>query len=75
MPLFGDNLAPHLLPLLLHQRNVATTTDHPVFLMPETSQNLTSPPQVLSCQQLTEPELDGFCSDVMMTDYLLILQN
>ena len=56
MPLFLDNLVPHLPRLLQHQRSVARTTDHPVFLMPEPSQNLTPPPQALPCQQLEEPE-------------------
>lgn len=63
MPLFLDNLAPHLPCLLQHQRNVARTTDHPIFLMPETSQDLTSLPQALPCQQLEEPELGGFCPE------------
>lgn len=72
MPLFLDNLAPHLPCLLQHQRNVARTTDHPIFLMPETSQDLTSLPQTLPCQQLEEPVS---VQKAMMIGYLLILQN
>ena len=74
MPLFLDSLAPHLPRLLQHQRNVTRTTDHPVFLMPETSQDLTSPPQALPCQQLEEPEQESeLCLGTIMMDYVLPL--